>query len=405
MISDWLKRNEKTIIISSFVIPIIIVAVVSISHVTQWYGISNPLSWAVYLSIGIEIAALSSLAALSAGMGKNVYLPFIIVTLIQFIGNIFFSYSYIDVNSLSFKNWVELVTPIVNMVGVESTDLIGHKRFLAFFSGGILPIISLSFLHMLIKFTEKNQIEPKPEIITPKPEITEPDFVEINDEEKNTDFMYVDYETNNKQWYKNIDPKIVPETVDLTEVLNIEVPLTPIEVITPIVDNVTVEEPEMLVNLIWPTIKENNIEESVDIEPNVLISDEDIENIKVYPQIEVISPIVEEVIIEEPIIEPVVLESLNEDVMEDIIKTSVIIEPDLINGDNNNVFELSETDTIENIIIETPVIDVPVVETPIIEIQPQVPEQNFTKVSEVKPEKIVRKGTRFIPPDIKWGSR
>jgi hypothetical protein len=115
------------------------------------------MSWAVYLSIGIEIAALSALAAISAKMGKKVYFPFGIVTLIQFIGNIFFAYQYIDVNSQSFKDWVDMVDPIVSLLGVDSGDLIGHKRFLALFAGGMLPIISLSFLHMLVKFEEEDK--------------------------------------------------------------------------------------------------------------------------------------------------------------------------------------------------------------------------------------------------------
>ncbi len=154
---NWFNRNYKTLIISAFLIPIITVAIVSISHVTKWYGISNPLTWAVYLSIGVEIAALSALAAISANMGKKVYFPFGIVTLVQFIGNIYFAYSYIDINSPSFTSWVELVSPLIEFIGVEPTDLVGHKRFLAFFSGGMLPLISLSFLHMLVKFTQENK--------------------------------------------------------------------------------------------------------------------------------------------------------------------------------------------------------------------------------------------------------
>lgn len=153
----WIQRNFKTIIYIAFLVPILTVAVVSISHVTKWYGISNPLSWAIYLSIGIEIAALSALAAISAQMGKKVYFPFIIVTLIQFIGNIFFAYQYIDLNSQSFKDWVDMVDPLVSYLGVESGDPIGHKRFLALFAGGMLPIISLSFLHMLVKFEEEEK--------------------------------------------------------------------------------------------------------------------------------------------------------------------------------------------------------------------------------------------------------
>ena len=155
----WLNRHYKTIIVSAFVIPIIIVALVSISHVTIWYGISNPVSWAIYLSVGIEIAALSALAAISANMGKYVYFPFIVVTLLQFIGNVFFSYNFIDVTSATFKSWVELVSPLLQFMGIDPTDVMGHKRFLALFSGGMLPVISLSFLHMLIKFTEADRLK------------------------------------------------------------------------------------------------------------------------------------------------------------------------------------------------------------------------------------------------------
>jgi hypothetical protein len=151
---NWINKNYKTLIITAFLIPILTVAVVSISHVTEWYGISNPVTWAVYLSIGIEIAALSALAAISANMGSKVYFPFAIVTIVQFIGNIFFAYSYINIDSKQFKDWVDLVAPLVEYMGVNPNDYIGHKRFLALFSGGMLPIISLSFLHMLVKFDE-----------------------------------------------------------------------------------------------------------------------------------------------------------------------------------------------------------------------------------------------------------
>jgi hypothetical protein len=153
----WIQRNFKKIIYIAFLVPILTVAGVSISHVTSWYGLSNPFSWAIYLSVGIEIAALSALAAISAQMGRKVYFPFGIVTLIQFIGNIFFAYQYIDVSSQAFKDWVDLVDPIVSYLGVESGDPIGHKRFLALFAGGMLPIISLSFLHMLVKFEEEEK--------------------------------------------------------------------------------------------------------------------------------------------------------------------------------------------------------------------------------------------------------
>ncbi len=169
---NWFQKNFKTIIYIAFLVPILTVAFVSISHVTTWYGITNPMSWAVYLSVGIEIAALAALAAISAQMGSKVYFPFGIVTLIQFLGNIFFAYQYIDVNSASFQSWVEMVDPIVSYLGVESGDPVGHKRFLALFSGGMLPIISLSFLHMLVKFEEEEKKKENPKLDIPLDELT-----------------------------------------------------------------------------------------------------------------------------------------------------------------------------------------------------------------------------------------
>lgn len=152
---NWFQKNFRTIIYIAFLVPIITVAIVSISHVTVWYGISNPMSWALYLSIGIEIAALSALAAISAQMGSKVYVPFGIVTLVQFVGNIFFAFEFIKIDAEQFLSWVELTGPILEYIGIEQSDLQSHRRFLAIFAGGMLPLISLSFLHMLVKFNEE----------------------------------------------------------------------------------------------------------------------------------------------------------------------------------------------------------------------------------------------------------
>lgn len=217
---NWIQKHFKTIIYISFLVPILTVAFVSISHVTSWYGLTNPMSWAVYLSVGIEIAALSALAAISAKMGSKVYFPFGVVTLIQFIGNIFFAYQYIDVNSNSFKDWVDLVDPLVVYLGVDSEDIIGHKRILSLFSGGMLPIISLTFLHMLVKFEEETKViqetkvaqetivDVKPKKKKNKPKSKKIDEVQnpkLNDEE--TDQYVEEYIKNNEERFKNIESR------------------------------------------------------------------------------------------------------------------------------------------------------------------------------------------------------
>jgi branched-subunit amino acid ABC-type transport system permease component len=63
----WLQSNLNNIIVGSFLIPILLVAFVSISHVTTFYSMANPLSWAIYLSVAVEIAALAALAGILIG--------------------------------------------------------------------------------------------------------------------------------------------------------------------------------------------------------------------------------------------------------------------------------------------------------------------------------------------------
>ena len=123
---EWIKNNINNIIIGSFLIPILLVAFVSISHVTTFYGLSNPFSWAIYLSVAVEIAALASLAGISAKFGKFIYIPFGIVTLIQLVGNFFYSYSFVDMDSESFRNWVDMTSGIFEVVGIETTNVLAH---------------------------------------------------------------------------------------------------------------------------------------------------------------------------------------------------------------------------------------------------------------------------------------
>jgi hypothetical protein len=161
-LKNWVRENLKGIIATSFTIPILLVAFVSISHVTTFYGLTNPFSWAIYLSIAIEIAALGALAGISANMGRFVYVPFLIVTFIQFVGNVFFAYSFIDETSILFKQWVELAGPLLETFGVDITDMMSQKRWLSLISGGMLPLISLTFAHMLVKYSEQSKSETTP---------------------------------------------------------------------------------------------------------------------------------------------------------------------------------------------------------------------------------------------------
>jgi len=146
---EWIKNNPNR---AMFLVPILLVAAISISHVVTWYNIANPLNWAIYLSVAIEVGAMTALVAATNKIKGGVWFMFGIVTLIQMIGNIFFSYKEIDPNGELFKSWVELTGPMWELVGSDPTDIPSMKRWLAFLEGGLLPIISLTSLHFFVKY-------------------------------------------------------------------------------------------------------------------------------------------------------------------------------------------------------------------------------------------------------------
>jgi hypothetical protein len=154
--NNWIRRNTESLIRAAFLIPILSVAAISISHVVSWYDLANPMSWAIYLSIAVEIAAMSAIAASSVKVkGFSVWFVFIIVTLIQFIGNIYFSYTEIDVTSNHFKDWSELTLPLFDSFS-DTGDMVAQRRLLALLEGGLLPLISLTCLHFFIKYGDRD---------------------------------------------------------------------------------------------------------------------------------------------------------------------------------------------------------------------------------------------------------
>ena len=150
---NWIKKNPNR---AMFLVPILLVAGISISHVVTWYDMANPINWAIYLSIAIEVGAITALVAATNKIKGGIWFMFGLVTFIQMVGNIFYSYNEIDTNGELFKSWVELTGPVWELMGTELTDVVGMKRWLSFLEGGLLPIISLTSLHFFVKYEDPN---------------------------------------------------------------------------------------------------------------------------------------------------------------------------------------------------------------------------------------------------------
>ena len=204
---QWVKDNPNR---AMFLVPILLVAGISISHVVSWYDIANPINWAIYLSIAIEVAAMTALVAATNRIKGGVWFMFILVTIIQMIGNIFFSFKEIDANGELFKSWMELTSPLWELLGSDPNDISSQKRWLAFLEGGLLPIISLTSLHFFTKY-DKNKSEDKIEIKN------NPADIDINEDMSDEEYEEVLQNYVRKQKEQEEKLKYTPTKEDLNK--------------------------------------------------------------------------------------------------------------------------------------------------------------------------------------------
>jgi len=193
------KKTTSYFIIGTFVTLYLLVSVISTIHVIDFFKLSNPDWLAISLAVAFEVGAAASLASLITldKMNKGiVWGLFIILTLMQAMGNTYYAYTHLN----DFQGWIELF-------GLSEEDLIYQKRILSIVSGAILPIVALGFIKSLVDYIkpsedeakvigeEESEIEPESEILedqdlslemdtiidanpTPDPVIVRPEVIE-----------------------------------------------------------------------------------------------------------------------------------------------------------------------------------------------------------------------------------
>lgn len=138
------KKTTSYFIIGTFVTLYLLVSVISTIHVIDFFRLSNPDWLAVSLAVAFEIGAAASLASIIIleKMNKGiVWGLFILLTLMQAMGNTYYAYTHLT----NFQGWIELF-------GLTEEDLIYQKRVLSMVSGAILPIVALGFIKSLVDY-------------------------------------------------------------------------------------------------------------------------------------------------------------------------------------------------------------------------------------------------------------
>jgi len=151
-------KAVKVFIIGTFVTLYLLVSIISTIHVIDFFRMSNPNWLAVSLAVAFEVGAAASLASIIAlnKMNKGiVWMLFIILTLMQAMGNTYYAYTHLK----DFQGWIELF-------GLNEEELIYQKRILSLVSGAILPVVALGFIKSLVDYIKPASEEEQAEEIT-----------------------------------------------------------------------------------------------------------------------------------------------------------------------------------------------------------------------------------------------
>jgi len=181
---NWFGRNRETILKSVYSLPICFAIIISIFHCIEWFAISNPSIFAIAMSVALEVAAATTLIALLTGkLTFSIVLTFIFVTIYQMLGNIFFSFNYIDESGQLFVTWVTFMNIVLGEGNQWANEI--HKFWLAVMSGAVVPGLSLLSLHLIATFElkGKNVVQ---EVVEEKHEEVEEEVIEIPEAKKET---------------------------------------------------------------------------------------------------------------------------------------------------------------------------------------------------------------------------
>jgi uncharacterized membrane protein len=150
------KKTTSYFIIGTFVTLYLLVSVISTIHVIDFFKLSNPNWLAISLALAFEVGAAASLASIITldKMNKGiVWGLFLILTLMQAMGNTYYAYTHLN----NFQGWIELF-------GLTEEDLIYQKRVLSIVSGAILPIVALGFIKSLVDYIKPTEESTQTEI-------------------------------------------------------------------------------------------------------------------------------------------------------------------------------------------------------------------------------------------------
>ena len=148
-------------IVAYSLIPLICSTISSI-HIIRFFELSNYYYLALTLAMSAEIGALAALFGLTSLGRVNkavVWFIFVLLTLYQIIGNVYFSFDELGIHISKNSKFINSFTELFGLSTEENSDVIVVKRIISVVEGIFLPLTSLSFLHLLVGYISASSPE------------------------------------------------------------------------------------------------------------------------------------------------------------------------------------------------------------------------------------------------------
>ena len=149
-------------LVSLFGILYAIVGFVSIYHAISFFGLSNTNWLAIMLAVAFEVGQAAVLFYVLITKEKKVlpWILMIMLTLVQVLGNVYSSYSYMVINN---PDLIKYFTDSV-LFFLQDPNPKVNQVMISYITGAILPIVSLLMTSMVVNVLNRDREESSEEV-------------------------------------------------------------------------------------------------------------------------------------------------------------------------------------------------------------------------------------------------
>lgn len=172
-----LKPNDfRKLVVGSFLAVPALSSLISTIHIVTFFGLGNMAWMSIILALAFEIGSIASLMTLAVLDKVNrfaVWLIFLLLVIMQMLGNVYYTYDFISKSMMSNPEWINSFIDLVEMMTMQKLEPRMSKFILSLLIGLPIPIISLAFLKSVSDYLKpdskveevKIDSEPKEEIV------------------------------------------------------------------------------------------------------------------------------------------------------------------------------------------------------------------------------------------------